>query len=101
MNPTRSRLPNSRLLYERELRGWSQEDLAEQIGTTQKIVSRWERGESMPQPYYRQKLCKLFGKNAAELGFLNEPSSEDYALEESTRERALLKGNFQLSMLDS
>lgn len=63
--------PNAQLKRVRELRGWSQEDVAEKIGTTQKIVSRWERGESMPVPYYRQRLCKLFGKNAAELGFLD------------------------------
>ena len=68
MNSTSSKSPNLRLKRERESHGWSQEDLAEKIGTTQKIVSRWERGESRPLPYYRQKLIKLFGKDATELG---------------------------------
>src|SRR2546421_3018803 len=74
------RLPNLRLKQERELCGWSQEDLAEKVGTTQKIVSRWERGESHPVPYYRQKLCKLFGKNARALGFLDDPQEENSEL---------------------
>ena len=72
MNSTGSKTPNNQLRFERELRGWSQEDLAEKVGTTQKIVSRWERGESTPLPYYRQKLCKFFGKNAAELGLIDQ-----------------------------
>lgn len=71
------RVPNLRLKRERESRGWSQEDLAEKVGTTQKIVSRWERGENTPLPYYRQKLCKLFGKSAVELGFVEEPGSSE------------------------
>jgi len=76
--------PNLRLKRERELLGWSQEKLAEEIGTTHKIVGRWERGESSPTHYYRERLCKLFGKNAAELGLIDQevnskspdPSSE-------------------------
>jgi transcriptional regulator with XRE-family HTH domain len=62
--------PNDRLKRERELRGLSQADVAEKVGTDQKIVSRWECGVSVPVPYYRQKLCKLFGKTAEELGFM-------------------------------
>lgn len=69
MNSIGSKTPNDRLRSERELRGWSQGDLAEKVGTTQKIVSRWERGENAPLPYYQQKLIKLFGKDAAALGF--------------------------------
>jgi len=64
------RTPNKKLQHARELKGWSQLDVAEHIGTTEKIVSRWECGESNPLPYYRKKLCALFEKNAEELGFL-------------------------------
>jgi len=75
--------PNDRLKRARNLRGWSQEDLARKIGTTQKIVSRWERGENTPVPYYRQRLCKLFEKNAAELGFVDRQAQHTaYSLHE-------------------
>lgn len=63
---------NKKLSRQRELKGWSQEKLAQEVGTTAKIVGRWERGESKPTPYYRQKLIQIFGKNAEELGFLDK-----------------------------
>ncbi|GER81649.1 hypothetical protein KTAU_02870 [Thermogemmatispora aurantia] len=63
--------PNRRLRQARELRGWSQAKVAEQIGTDATTVSRWERGLFSPTPYFREKLCQLFGKNAEELGLLD------------------------------
>src|SRR5438067_8650009 len=62
--------PNERLRRERQLRGWSQGYLAEQIGVPDYYISRWERGEVLPSPYYQQKLCGVFGKTAEELGML-------------------------------
>lgn len=63
-------VPNRRLKQVRELRGWSQAKVAEQIGTDATTVSRWERGVFSPTPYFRERLCKLFSKNAEELGLL-------------------------------
>ena len=88
--------PNPRLKREREQRGWSQARVAEQIGTDAINVSRWERGFSSPTPFYREKLCLLFGKTAQELGFLLEetpkqPSSQNLlqvSLEERQQHRA-------------
>src|SRR5690242_8969067 len=62
--------PNVLLRHERQLRGWSQGRLAEQIDVPDYYISRWERGEVLPSPYYQQKLCELLGKSAEELGFL-------------------------------
>lgn len=62
--------PNERLRHERQLRGWSQAHLAEQIDVPDYYISRWERGEVLPSPYYQQKLCEVFGKTAEELGML-------------------------------
>ncbi|GHO44129.1 tetratricopeptide repeat protein [Ktedonospora formicarum] len=64
--------PNQRLRRERELRGWSQSRVAQEIGTDPATVSRWERGLSFPYPYFRERLCDLFGKNAEELGLVHE-----------------------------
>ncbi|MFL5626258.1 MAG: tetratricopeptide repeat protein [Ktedonobacteraceae bacterium] len=68
--------PNQRLKQERELRGWSQNDVARQLGVEHYYLSRWERGMTVPSPYYRQKLCALFGKNADELGLLHHNAPE-------------------------
>jgi transcriptional regulator with XRE-family HTH domain len=62
------------LRQERELRGWSQSRAAQELGTTSNTVSAWERDISVPSPYFREKLCMLFGKNAQELGLL--PANE-------------------------
>ena len=67
--------PNPLLKAERELRGWSQKYVADQIGADHYYLSRWEHGTATPSPYYRQKLCALFGKNARELGLLQENAS--------------------------
>jgi WD40 repeat protein/transcriptional regulator with XRE-family HTH domain len=58
------------LKRERELRNWSQEELAARVGTDPKTVSRWENGGTLPRSESREVLCKLFGKNAEELGLL-------------------------------
>src|SRR5437588_10092552 len=60
--------PNNRLKRERELRGWSQARVAEAVETTNRTINRWERGLHSPTPYYQQRLCELFGKNARDLG---------------------------------
>jgi tetratricopeptide (TPR) repeat protein/DNA-binding XRE family transcriptional regulator len=61
---------NSRLRDARLERGWSQQQLADLVGTTFVNVSRWENGSNFPIPYFRQKLCQVFGKTPAELGLV-------------------------------
>jgi transcriptional regulator with XRE-family HTH domain len=66
-------IPNHSLRREREKRGWSQSFVAEQIGApAASYLSRWECGITIPSPYYREKLCALFGKDSFELSFLLE-----------------------------
>ncbi|GHO81950.1 hypothetical protein KSD_97210 [Ktedonobacter sp. SOSP1-85] len=60
------------LKEEREMRGWSQQYVAEQLGADRYYLSRWENGKMLPSPYYREKLCALFGKNARELGLISQ-----------------------------
>ena len=64
------------LKHERELRGLTQSQVAEHIGTTQINVSRWENGNTLPSPYYRQQLSDFFGKSIQELGLLHENNEE-------------------------
>jgi transcriptional regulator with XRE-family HTH domain/tetratricopeptide (TPR) repeat protein len=74
--------PNRYLAWERLQRGWSYEELAEQIraamvrcgetdtGLTANTARRWETGERWPEPRYRKYLVQIFGKPASELGLL-------------------------------
>jgi len=67
---------NSSLRQERLLRGWSQQVLADKLGTTIVTVSRWERGIQYPGPMMRLKLCMLFEKSESELGLFAEENEE-------------------------
>jgi transcriptional regulator with XRE-family HTH domain len=65
-----ARHENELLRDQRLQRGWSQARVAQQIGTIAALVSKWERGVSLPTPYYREKLCVLYGLPAQKLGLL-------------------------------
>src|SRR5215831_2915156 len=70
------------LKVERELRGWSQAKVAEAVGTNVRTVIRWEQGQSVPYPYYREQLCSLFRKNARELGLLGQNDQASHGQQE-------------------
>ena len=76
MNTTVKVPPRQRLSAERLRRRWSQLEVADQLGTTPGNVSRWERGITSPGPYFRSKLCELFGMSAQELGLTWEESDD-------------------------
>jgi tetratricopeptide (TPR) repeat protein/transcriptional regulator with XRE-family HTH domain len=59
--------PRIHLTEARNNRGLSQQEVADLIGSTHVNVSRWERGITRPSPYFRRKLCGLFGKTEEEL----------------------------------
>ncbi len=67
--------PKQQLRSERLRHGWSQQELAEKLGTSIVTINRWERGVTEPSPYFRLKLCALFGKSAIELGLLPDDAS--------------------------
>ena len=87
MNTTIQVPPRQRLVAERLRRRWTQLEVADQLGTTPGNVSRWERGITSPGPYFRRKLCELFGSSAQELG-LTWGESDD-ALSHHTQASAL------------
>ncbi len=62
------RIPNVLLIRQRRVRGWTQRDVAEKMGTYPVNISRWERGETIPDQAYQQKLCELFRCGHKELG---------------------------------
>ncbi|MCK2245231.1 MULTISPECIES: helix-turn-helix transcriptional regulator [unclassified Crossiella] len=64
------------LRQRREACGYSQEQLAGEVGVTPRTVGRWERGQSNPQPWHRPRLAALLRLGIEQLGVLlteNEP----------------------------
>lgn len=51
------------LRHERELRGWTQEELAKEIGVSVPVVQSWENDHSPPDLAFRQKLSQLLGND--------------------------------------
>lgn len=84
MNTARRHPPNQYLAWERLERGWSHDELSEQIkhsmrevgepdtGLTANTVRRWEAGERWPDPRFRKHLVRIFGAPASELGLLTQ-----------------------------
>ncbi len=83
--------PRQRLVGERLRRRWTQLEVADKLGTTPGNVSRWERGLTSPGPYFRRKLCELFGRSAHELG-LAWDASEALPTQMPTSTTVALKG---------
>ena len=82
----RPAIPNTRLLQARLHRHWSQREVAAKLGTSFVNVSRWERGITIPGPYFRQQLCVLFDTSPQELGLLlDQPSDDSSLLSDTTR----------------
>ena len=78
------RVPNEKLIRARLEKGWTQNRLAEEVGTTFETVSRWERGVVIPGLFYREKLCSIFDKSASELD-LDQPEGATLGPGGSTR----------------
>jgi transcriptional regulator with XRE-family HTH domain len=88
MNTTIPVPSRQRLVAERMRRRWTQLEVADQLGTTPGNVSRWERCITSPGPYFRRKLCELFGRSAHELGLTWDESTD--ALSHHAQNAALM-----------
>ena len=56
-----------KITEERKKNGWSQEELANQLGVSRQAVSKWENGTSDPSTSNLFALAKLYGISVEEL----------------------------------
>ncbi len=87
-------MKNEKLLIARTRKSWSQRKAAAEIGVDHKTYLNWENGITVPQPYYRERLCTVFGATLEELGYgflvelvAQEPHSSQATVVENTPER--------------
>jgi transcriptional regulator with XRE-family HTH domain/tetratricopeptide (TPR) repeat protein len=90
----KTRTANHKLRQQRELRGWSHREVALQLqalfpgaAVTANDVRRWEKGERKPGPYYRPKLCVLFGTTEEQLGLISPSISSDQIAEKGVKDQ--------------
>lgn len=74
----------AKLRIERKERGWTRKYVAQEIGVSDYTVGQWERGKHTPYPEHIQRLCDLFGTNAATLGLTETPLDIKKEAQDST-----------------
>lgn len=88
-----------RILELRQAKGWTQKQLAEMIGVTDKAVSKWERGINYPDLSLLEPLAKAFETTVTDLLGLEDSPESNEALETTTRiwlnEKEILKKEFR------
>jgi DNA-binding XRE family transcriptional regulator len=73
----------TQLIAARHACHFSQDEVAAQLEVSKVTVHRWEKAGDVPQPLHLRKLCDLFGKSAADLGF-PEPTDDGSVTQTST-----------------
>lgn len=61
----------------RKEKGLTQEQLAELLGNSQKSISRWENGKTMPDLSLYEPLCEILGIQVSELLYGKRMSNEE------------------------
>ena len=88
-----------RILELRQAKGWTQKQLAEIIGVTDKAVSKWERGINYPDLSLLEPLANVFETTVADLLGLKDSLESNEALETTTKiwmnEKESLKKEFR------
>lgn len=74
----------------REQAGFTQKELAEMLYVSDKVVSKWERGESLPDPETLVKIAGIFGVEVGTIMYENENARVQ---EPSARSRRRLPQN--------
>ena len=77
----------------RKQQNMTQRELAEKIGVSDKTISKWETGKSMPELGYLQQLCEILQINVNELLSGERLSGDDYPRKAEETIMALMKDN--------
>jgi ribosome-binding protein aMBF1 (putative translation factor) len=75
------------VIMRRMLAGWTQQELAERVGTSHSVISRIESGQHATSVRTLARLADAFGTHLV-VGFDDQP--EDLALDSDTRQLALV-----------
>ena len=81
------------ILELRKQKGMTQKELAEQIGVSDKTISKWECGNSIPDISYLETLCSSLSISVNELLSGERLSKESYSEKAEENIMALMKEN--------
>ena len=80
----------------RKEKGWTQEQLAERLGVSNKTISKWETGRCMPDHSVIKDLCAELGVTVAELLDGEEEAEKSVRLYDSEQMLELLRRTQEL-----
>ncbi len=80
----------------RKEKGMTQEQLAELLGTSQKSISRWENGKTMPDLSLYEPLCEALDIRVSELLYAKRMLNDEKAVKGETSAIKLLMTKAQL-----
>lgn len=75
----------------RKEHGWTQSKLAEDIGVSDKTISKWECGKGLPEISVLMPLCEVLGINVNELLSGERLSEDDYSQKAEVNMMELIK----------
>ncbi len=76
-----------KLNYYLSLKGWSQQRLADKLGTTQQSISRWVNGQTEPELDDLLLICYLLDEDPNEFLGYNDLSIDEFKKFENNRKR--------------
>lgn len=76
-----------KLNYYLSLKGWSQQRLADKLGTTQQSISRWVNGQTEPELDDLLLICYLMDEDPNEFLGFNDISADEFSKFENMRKR--------------
>lgn len=88
------------LVKYRRLNGLTQAQLAECVGYSDKSVSKWERGEGVPDIFVLQQISRLYGISIAELVGEQKESKETAALRKAQEKNRKARENARKKVLE-
>ena len=81
------------ILELRKQKGWTQKELAEKVGVSDKTISKWECGNSIPDITYLEALCNSLDISVNELLSGERLSDKSYSEKAEENIMALMKEN--------
>lgn len=87
------------ITYYRKINRWTQLELAQKISYSDKAISKWERGESLPDVYILMSLSEIFGVKVNDL--LEEKSVSEIVNGKKEKQKSFLYNKIIIAILSS
>ena len=89
VNDLKSVIAKNLIRYRKE-KGFTQQELAEILNYSDKSISKWERGEGVPDIYILKQIAELYGVTVNDIIEMESPSHENIPLVNKLKNHVLI-----------